>query len=358
MDLDDYPEWTGAIADLAASAGTAVLLGAPDAGKTTFATLLLNAACAAERRVAIVDADIGQSEIGPPTCVGMGFASAPVSRLADVPAARLAFVGATSPRGAMVEHVTAVRGMTDAARALGPGLVLVDTTGFVRGPAARRLKHAKLSSLAPDHVVALQRHDECEAVLAGLRRSERTRVMRLPVAAAVATKPPGLRAARRAGRIARYFEGADLRTINFEDVAMRGTWLTAFAAVEPQVLRFLSASLRVHVHHAELGDRHLGIVVDRAPDDERLLDAVREQFRAQALTITVAGWLRHLVVGLEGGDGRLHGIGLLEAMDFRRRQVGILTPVRAVGAIRLLHFGTLRVQTSGSEVGTIRPGDV
>jgi len=358
MDIRDYPEWEEPAARLVEAGGSILLIGATDTGKTTFCTLLTNAALAAGRRVAVVDGDVGQSEIGPPGCVGMGLPEKPIRALLDIPTSALAFVGAVSPQGHLLEHATAVRAMTDAARAAQPDLLLIDTTGLLRGPAARRLKHAKFSLLAPDYVVALQRDRECEPALTPLKYAERAQVLRLPVPAVIAAKPPALRAQRRAGRFARYFLEAELRLYNFDDVAMTGTWMNAAPSVAPHLLRFASNALGVRVYHAEQCDRHLGLVTNALPAGDQGIGLVQEQFRAQAITITPAGRLRHLLVGLADGNDKLLGLGLIEAIDFRRRQIGLLTPIRAPAAVRLLHFGILRVRPDGAEVGTIRAGDV
>jgi|SRR5579872_4825585 len=358
MDLQQYPEWEAAIAQIAEEEGIVLLLGGTDAGKTTFCSLLTNAVLGAGRSVAVLDGDIGQSEIGPPGCVGLGYPAAPLRALSDVPPAALAFVGATAPRGNLLEHAAALRLLADAARAAQPDLLIVDTTGFLQGQSALRLKHAKLALLAPDHVVALQRRHECEPALAPLKYRENVRIHRLPVPRVIVPKSPAFRAQRRAGRFARYFEGAELRHYNFDDVVMTGTWLNSAPPVAPHLLKFLSDALRVRVFYGEECDRHLGLVTNVLPQGESGLALAQEQFRAQAITITPAARLHHLLIGLADGNGKLLGLGLIESVDFRRRQVGVLTPIRAPAAIRLLQFGLLRVKPDGVEIGANRPGDV
>jgi broad specificity phosphatase PhoE len=201
MDLRSYPEWEPTIAQLALGSRSVMLIGATDTGKTTFCRLLVNAATAAGRRVAIVDADIGQSEIGPPACVGLGEALSPVEALGDLTPSALAFVGSTSPRGVILEHAVAVRAMADAAMRRDPDLVVVDTTGFIRGTSAQRLKLAKAGLLGPADIVAIERRGECALLLAPFRSAQRARVHRLPVPALIGTKSPALRAQRRAERL-------------------------------------------------------------------------------------------------------------------------------------------------------------
>ena len=57
--------------DAAGTARTAVLVGGLDAGKTTLARQLLARALERGRRPALVDADVGQKAVGPPTTVGL-----------------------------------------------------------------------------------------------------------------------------------------------------------------------------------------------------------------------------------------------------------------------------------------------
>jgi polynucleotide 5'-hydroxyl-kinase GRC3/NOL9 len=358
MSLEEYPEWAATVREIAGARGTVLLLGATDAGKTTFGRLLVNEAFAIGKQVTVVDGDIGQSEIGPPGCVGWGRPTRPIRGLSEIEPAGLAFVGSTAPRGNFLQHATAVRVMADTANPGGDGLLIVDTTGFVRGGAAVSLKQSKIRLLAPRHIVALQRHGECEPILVPFRFSERPAIHRLPVAKAITSKPPALRAQRRALRFAAYFANVPTHTFGFDDVAFAGTWLGTGKPLEAHLRRFLSQSLGVRVYHAEMAARHLGIVTDSLPHGDVGLAAVQETLRYQEITITPASRLRHLLTGLSDGDGKLLPVGLIDALDFRRRQIGILAPVRAPGAVRLLEFGLLRVRPDGTELGTNRPGDV
>jgi polynucleotide 5'-hydroxyl-kinase GRC3/NOL9 len=358
MNIHDYPEWEETIQALVEMGGTILLIGGTDTGKTTFCTLMINTALEAGRRVAIVDGDIGQSEIGPPGCVGLGVPRSPVRTLSDISAETLDFVGSVSPRGHLLEHVVAVQKATEAARAMNMDIILVDTTGMLQGMAARRLKQTKITLLAPDHVVALERNRECDAILIPWKYTDHLRIHRLPVPSVIRVKPPALRTQRRAGRFALYFQKAQLRVYNFDDVVMIGTWLNVTTPLAPHFQRFLEETLRVRVYHAELYERHLGILTKALPVGEQGMGVVQQQFRAQAITITPAFRLRHLLVGLSDGNGKVLGVGLIESLDFRRRQIGILTPIRAPAAVRHIQFGILRVKPDGSEVGMNRPGDV
>lgn len=362
--VDQVPEpephaaWLPAIDRIVESGGVALIVGGVDTGKTTFCTLAVNTAVKRGRKISIVDSDIGQSEIGPPGCVGWGFPESPIRSLSDIQPAGLAFVGSTTPRGNLLEHVAATRAALDATVNTGSHVTLVDTTGFIHGSAARRVKHAKMAMLLPRHVVALQRKDECESLLGVLRYRNDVELHRLPVPPVVTRKSPHFRAQRRTSRFARCFIGSEIRYFAFENVVLTGTWLNAAPAVAPHLVRFIANSLRVRVYYAEERDRHLGIVTNAMPVGESGMAAIQEQFRTQAITVTPAANLRHLLVGLCDHNDRMLGLGLVEAIDLRRRDLGILTPIRAHAAVRIIHFGLLRVEATGKELGAIRPGEV
>jgi polynucleotide 5'-kinase involved in rRNA processing len=270
----------------------------------------------------------------------------------------MAFVGSTSPRGALLELTVGIRRMADLALSHRTDLTLVDTTGYIRPPIGVRLKQAKFSLLQPEHVVALQRRGECEAILAPLAHSERLQVHRLPVPAAIASKTSLVRVQRRASRFARYFENAASRQFRLDEVTLTGTWLNSAPALAPHLTKFIGASLGTRVFHAERREGRLCVVTSGPIIAERGLGAVQEEFRTQELLVTPTPALRHLVVGLADGNDKLLGIGLLEALDFRRLEVGVLSPIRAPSAVRILHFGLLRVKPDGAELGVNRPGTV
>jgi len=179
------PGWPEAFQHAARSRVT-LLLGDTDTGKTSLATYLANALLERGFRTGVVDADLGQSEIGPPTTVGLGCLRHQIERLRDLEVAGLYFVGSTSPPGDLLPTVVGTRKLVDRALALGCERVLVDTSGLVRGALGRTLKESKIDLVEPDLVICLQRQAECEHILRGYGRGAPPAVLRL---AAVHARP-------------------------------------------------------------------------------------------------------------------------------------------------------------------------
>jgi polynucleotide 5'-kinase involved in rRNA processing len=99
--------------------------------------------------------------------------------------------------------------LIQAARDAGAQTIMYDTSGFVdpaQGGASFKL--AKIELLRPALIVAIQRGQELEALLAPLRRDRRARLFELTPSRAVQPRDMATRQAYRASQFARYFRGA------------------------------------------------------------------------------------------------------------------------------------------------------
>jgi polynucleotide 5'-kinase involved in rRNA processing len=278
---------------LVAAPGVVFLLGGIDTGKTTFGIELVRRATAAGVPSALVDADIGQSTVGPPTtvglklCTGMTDVSKHTVRVAD----GLAFVGSITPRGHLLSLVTGTAKLTSRAREAGCRLIVVDTTGFLSGVHAQTLKYFKLDLIAPDFIVAFERGGELEPIVGIAQRFTPADVIELGVLPEVAARSADERAAFREQQFAAYFSGGSSR------------W-----RVKPTVF-----------------------MPTLPPEfDLALLDG--------------------LVVGMEDGKGSCVGIGVLE-FDPVEDILRMVSPISE--GVRGLRLGSIRIDTDGRSRGPV-----
>ncbi|MGH8927023.1 MAG: Clp1/GlmU family protein [Acidimicrobiia bacterium] len=181
-----------------------MLIGAIDTGKTTMARRVVSAAIGQGHTVAYVDADIGNSSIGPPTCAALRLIrnEGDLDRL-DHPDA-LHFVGGISAERLVLQQVIATAALVEQGRQAAD-MVVIDTTGIVSGVAGETLKYHKMELCRPEAVVALQRGGELEPVVGMLRRFFGAEVVTVPVEPDVRPSSPDERAGRRAVRFADAF---------------------------------------------------------------------------------------------------------------------------------------------------------
>ncbi|MCE2413865.1 hypothetical protein J4G07_07675 [Candidatus Poribacteria bacterium] len=144
-----------------------LVIGATDVGKSTFCRFLVDSAIDRGLKTAFVDTDVGQSQIGPPTTIGMKSfdpESSPVQF--DGVADQLYFVGDLSPRGHYLEVLTGARLMVDRARETHADFIVVDTSGYLHDAPAVTLKQRKIELIRPNHVVCLGRSSELKQITA------------------------------------------------------------------------------------------------------------------------------------------------------------------------------------------------
>jgi polynucleotide 5'-hydroxyl-kinase GRC3/NOL9 len=206
----------------AARARVTVIVGAGDTGKTTLAAQLASALAARGARVAVVDADVGQSEIGPPTTVGLGSVTRPLARLRDAEVLALEFIGDTSP----VRHIGPTANATGrlVRRALAAGFphVIVDTGGLVEGPLGLALKRAKLAAIDPDLVIVVQRKDESEPIARLFARVERPALVRVAASDAATRRTQTQRRQHRDRALEDYLRDATAVSVPADRVEARG----------------------------------------------------------------------------------------------------------------------------------------
>jgi len=355
LSIDLPISWRQAIDEIAQAGGVCIVLGAVDTGKSTFCSLLASAAARAGKRAAVVDADVGQSDVGPPACVSMGLLTRPIQRLAELSVSALHFVGSTSPPGHLLPAVVGARLMVEAAQRADAHLVVVDTTGLITGALARALKTSKIDALHPNHLVALQRRGEVEHLLAAYTRARRPAIHRLPVSAHAQVRPREQRTAARQAAFERYFQSAVDTELALSEVAIQGSMWRSGQPLPGHMVQYLSDQLGGTVAWAERSEEGIFAVV--ADDCGRVNSgALTQTFPDVSVRLARAQHFDGLLVGVMGRDDETLGMGILRHIDFESGRVTLHSPVRADGEIAALRMGSLRLATDYSEVTHNRPG--
>jgi len=221
--------------------GACLVLGGADTGKTTLA-LALAGKIAGSRPVAIVDADIGQSHIGPPSTVGWAVvdnpefdlsaiepgpvrnptphtASTPHQRISNG-AGGIAFVGDITPVGHLLQFAAALTRCVEQAAKLAE-VILIDTPGFIAGPPANALWWTVQHTLKPDLIIAVQRADELCDILAGLKFCG-SRVEPVKSPASISAKSPQQRRRHRQRQFGIYFRDSSCYNLSLADLSVQG----------------------------------------------------------------------------------------------------------------------------------------
>ncbi len=336
--------------------GVVVVLGASDAGKSTLIAVLANAAVEAGRAVAIVDSDVGQSSIGPPTCVSMARVPGPFTSFSELHPDALDFVGTPSPVGHLLGFVSSAQAMVQAARATGAETVLVDTTGLVAGPIARALKGNKIRLLDPDVVIAVQVEDEVEHLLAPYRSRTRPQVLRLTASRQARPRSREQRAANRQLSFASYFTGGRGVGLDWKRLPMENTTWTTGEVLPGHLRAHAESVLGCEVWHAERGSDGL-FVITAGGADRAGLQELKDSYGPSTRAVDIA-LLQNLLVGLLGERGETLALGIVERVEFRARQMEVFTPLTDAARVCAVRLGAIQLGRDGTQLAWLEPGDL
>ena len=259
--------------------GICLILGAVDTGKTTLAMALAKR-LAKQQPVGIVDADIGQSHIGPPTTVGWTIIDSQQVDFSQLTACEISFVGDVTPVGHLLQLTAAivqcVRRASEAAE-----LIIIDTPGFIHGPAATALWWAVQRILNPKLILAVQRSDELRDIVAGLRSFD-LRLELISCPPEIPLKSPQSRQRYRRNQFDEYFRDSCLHNISLGDVVIQSS---------RSLSRERLLSSLVALRDGRGIDLAIGLIVDWQEDKDVLV------VRAPQLDPPGTGQIRCLVIG-------------------------------------------------------------
>lgn len=304
-------DWERAIAVIADSGGLVMVMGASDTGKTTWVRwaarqLIQNGTIP----VGIVDADLGQTTLGPPAAVALKFLER-MSQLEDILnpvfCDAVSFVGSVSPVGHLLQTLVACKLLVEKAKQSGTKTILVDTSGLVTAGLGFQLKLRKIELLNPDHLVVLQHGTELDSLLKVLKGRPGLTIHRLPVSQFAKTRTAVERVAHRAQRFSTYFVKADR---------------VSFAADQ---LIILTSTKRVNPYGHDATD----LSSPEALQSHELFG---------------------LLVGLNNAADETLGLGLLEGASEDGNDIYVKTPLQDVSAVRILQMGTFCLNQAFKEI--------
>lgn len=120
--------------------GVVALVGPTDAGKSSLSTYLVNIHTSQGKKVCIVDADVGQSDIGPPGFVSYSCTTSPIPHISELEPYDAYFVGTTNLQG--VEELLVAGVVWGVRRSIAqyPHLVVINTPGWTTGRGLQLLR--------------------------------------------------------------------------------------------------------------------------------------------------------------------------------------------------------------------------
>jgi polynucleotide 5'-hydroxyl-kinase GRC3/NOL9 len=290
-------EWYNVLNVLEKEKGVAILLGATDTGKSTLAKFLITHLYQGGVKVALVDADIGQSSLGPPTTIGLALFDSPPNWERNL-LPEIFFVGSNTPEGHILIHLNGAKRMVEKAISYGAEVILVDTTGFILGESGKELKRKKIDLLSPQFLLALQRSGEVENILMLFRDNPIYKIHRLPISEQARSRSYEERRTYRMKKFQEYFMGSDVKELAIDGIQLEG----------------------------------------------KVLDS-----NGFSIPLEGALWIIGLLLGLKDLNDDTLALGVIENYVEERRLLRVSTPLQSIEKVKTIQLGSLRLTSSYEE---------
>ncbi|RLG48935.1 MAG: hypothetical protein DRN90_02865 [Thermoproteota archaeon] len=322
------------------SGDTVMLLGGIDVGKSGLFAFLANKLVSSGLKLGLIDADIGQSDIGPVGTIGLSLIEETIIHPSLTDPDFLFFVGDNTPRGHLLPMVIGTRKLLDTAKRKGADVILINTTGYIHSSPARALKRFKILATEPTKVVILQRKDESEHIVKLIPRS--SEIIKIPVSRSIRRKNRSYRVLFRQNNIKRYLNGARSMKINVESTKLVDT-LFFSGSSSPELNQELEKLLGTRVIYAEESPDLILCVLNSSRLQKGLM------VKGKPLRVAMLKGYEGLYVGFLDSLGFCHGIGIIES--FRPNQ-GILEVYSSFsGNFEYIDFGFLKFNRDGVQIG-------
>lgn len=330
-------DWEGIARRIVHPQAVVLVIGSSDTGKSTFCRFLVEQGVSQGLRVGLVDADVGQSQVGPPTTIGLKILSQ-IPDWNEIEADNLYFVGWISPEGHLLRCITGVRLMVDAALSAGANFVVIDTTGYVKGAGAIKLKRHKIEIIKPRHLVCIQHSGELDAITAGFDASHAMKIYRLPPHQAASSKTSKFRRHYRETRVNRYFSDTVGALLPFDQFRGQGTPFFAGRRANAKELGILSDVANKRILYGEWGHRTLALVSQSVLSDYAH-SQIKSRLSRTNLVSRTPEYFERRFVGLVDANGKLVSVGIIQAADFETNHLKVRCRLGTSDCTKIVQFG-------------------
>jgi polynucleotide 5'-hydroxyl-kinase GRC3/NOL9 len=323
-----------------------MVLGGVDSGKTSFCTFLVNAAVKQNLKTGIIDADLGQSDVGPPSTVGFNFVSEPVKDLFELHAKDAVFVGSTSPSGALNKLAHGLSSLKDRLLVAGADFIVVNTDGWISGTEAVEYKFELIERVNPTAIAGLQQENELAPIFQALP-NQNFLVINSPKLV-----HPRNRENRRLLRelsYKKYMKAAKTRSFSFKWIKLEDSLLGSGGPLHRNRLAMLSNLLGTRLVYCAEGVDAVFVVLRRNQEvtESRINSA--SEYLGKPVKVIWEGDEEGLLVGLKDENGSFLGIGVLHSTDYKRKTLKVYTPVTQKPSSMI--FGQIKLNKNFKEVG-------
>lgn len=307
-----------------------MVIGCIDCGKTALVTMLYNAFAEKNLRVAVIDGDVGQADIGPPGFVTLGSHEEQVYWISELKPIMMRFIGDIKPQFLTHVIIRELEYLTNYALNSGFDRVVIDTDGWVSDEHAITYKQKLVEALRPETIVVIG--DNIEKYFA--------KYAKLGIAV-YSVKPPVHRKTRsreerrmlRSSRYKSYLSEAPLVKVKLDEVLVSGLPLLQGPEVDSSLIHGFIEGKLVYASQMPCTLYLYGSV--KSYNIEELKKLGYDKVKVYPI-----GFEKNLYCAVGSTTGSEYPC-LLEKIDFESREVHLRT--KYTGKIEFLKISRIRL---------------
>ncbi|MGC8582882.1 MAG: Clp1/GlmU family protein [Thermoproteus sp.] len=331
-------EWESAASSVDLN-GVTVVIGAIDVGKSTMTAVLANKALSRGLRVAVIDADVGQNDIGPPTTISASRIIKPITSLRQIQAEKSVFMQSTSLERIWPRAVEAIGKLVLYARqAWSADAVIVNTDGWISGEEAEEYKKTLLAKIKPNNVVAIKIGNELDGILANF-----SNVVFVRPPPAVGTRTKEDRKIHREMSYARFIFPVREVSVDLNKTPLCNIGLFKGLDLEGEFKAMLSRAINAKITYANQLGSALYVIADQW---------ITRKLNSFKVFGFPEGFEKGLLVGVEDRDGFLIGLGVLKKIYYDRKKAVVYMSSRTEKALQraaCIRVGFIRLNDNFEE---------
>lgn len=350
--------WINSIQELLGSQSapvSAIVLGAVDSGKSSFCTYITNRLVGEKKKVTILDGDLGQSDIGPPSTIAFASVAKPITDLFNLQAKNAFFIGETTAGNATDKMIQGLSLLKKEAFSGNPDVLIINTDGWVEGECAVDYKVRLVEELNPDVIFFIQQKDELAQIFASIQK---TRKIIVESPTAVKPRDREKRKGLRELGYKKYLRNPRIQSLSLSWVKVEGneSFVLNKSHMNARDANRIYTLLGMKpLQMAELAGK-LSVIIGRrrwiSSDNIKKV----EEFTKKKVIVTRKGDEEGLLAAMYDDKRRFLGIGVVQEIDYVRRAVKVCSPVREEAAI--LALGKIKLDKNMKEIPMVEENHI
>ncbi|ADI31318.1 Clp1/GlmU family protein [Staphylothermus hellenicus] len=337
---DPYHEWVS-IANEILSKGyrRIMILGGVDYGKSSFSTLLSNKALDNNLDPALIDADVGQADIGPPGFISMSYPTQQVIWMRMLKPFKLRFIGDIKPQHHIGLIIDKLKELINTAEKDHRKPIIIDTDGWIGDSYALMYKYRLVEEVKPDATIVIGEEyweffDKLSLLGTNIYKVKAPRIRK--------QRSREERRALRSDKYREFLVDSQIIKVSLKNVLI--TNMPLFMG-KPISLDSLNVSPLEKVLYAAKTPDKLYLVLSE-PVKLQGFDELKTRFNVQKIRTLISGFEKNLYVAIVDKNGDEYP-GQVLKIDFRNETIHVRSKYRVEPSI--IRFSHIRLTEEYTE---------